>query len=404
MKKALAMMLLVGATFLTGCGSSENFVVTNNNIGVSAPVCVDDAYTANSNTALTVAAANGVLANDTPNGATLTFQATSAQGGTVTGAQDGSFTYTPAVNFTGTDTFTYMLGNSGGVVTCTVTITVNAVNGFFVDATNGNDTTGSFTNGLPFATVQAAVTAAGANSDIVVRPGSYTGQVNLLNGQRLLGSGSVLAQGTPVRPTLTGPIVLADGNTVDYIRIANAPDDAIDGDGQNGGTVTNCQIDTTTGNVGSGIQAQNVRGNWTISNNTIANALGAGIDFRTSGADTAVAVMQNNQITNNAFNAIGFGTSDGSNLRAQITGNTMSGNQAGFTFEVVAGGTSTSCYDIANNNNDDTYRLTQNAGATGPFQVEEYNNLIAVNNNSGVVVVGGGGTPPASVTDGTCGF
>ena len=403
MKKALAMMLLVGATFLTGCGSSENFVVTNNNIGVSAPVCVDDAYTANSNTALTVAAANGVLANDTPNGATLTFQATSAQGGTVTGAQDGSFTYTPAVNFTGTDTFTYMLGNSGGVVTCTVTITVNAVNGFFVDATNGNDTTGAFTNGLPFATVQAAVTAAGANSDIVVRPGSYTGQVNLLNGQRLLGSGSVLAQGTPVRPTLTGPIVLADGNTVDFIRIANAPNDAIDGDGQNGGTVTNCEIATTT-NAGSGVRARLITGTWNISSNAITDVSGSGIVVTTGTGNTTEARLNNNTITGSAFNAMGFVASGSGILRVQATGNTMTGNQTNFTFESIAGDMATACFDIANNTNDDAYRISSTSTFTGTHQVEEYANLISVNNNSGTVIVPGGSMAPTSVNNGDCGF
>ena len=62
-----------------------------------------------------------------PNGATLAFAATSAQGGTVTAGQGGGFTYTPPANFNGTDTFTYTLANSGGTVTCTVTITVVAV-------------------------------------------------------------------------------------------------------------------------------------------------------------------------------------------------------------------------------------------------------------------------------------
>jgi len=143
MKKTLAIGLLVGATLLTGCGSSENFVVTNNNGVVSGPVCADDAYSTNSNAVLTVAAANGVLANDTPNGGTVAFQTTSAQGGTVAGNADGSFTYTPATNFAGSDTFTYTMTNSVSSATCTVTITVTAVNGFFVDAANGNDTTAS---------------------------------------------------------------------------------------------------------------------------------------------------------------------------------------------------------------------------------------------------------------------
>jgi|JYMV01.1.fsa_nt_gi hypothetical protein len=410
MKKRLIILLLTGVTFLAGCGGSNDFNEVSGLQGnpvVVGPVCTDDAYQTNQNTVLTVNAANGVLANDAPNGGTVTaFDATSTQLGTVNVNADGAFTYTPAANFTGADIFTYTVTNTAGSATCSVTITVNPVNGFFVDSANGNDGTGSFTGGLPFQTIQAAVTAAGTNQDIIVRPGNYTGQINLLNGQRLLGSGSVLAQGTVPRPVLTGPVIMADGNTLDFLRIANSPDDAVDGDDQNGGTITNCEIDTTTGNLGSGIQASDASGNWTISNNSITNCLGAGIDFRTSGTDTATVRANNNQITNNDFNAIGFITSNSSDLRAQITGNTMTGNQAGFTFEVIAGQTSTSCFDIEGNTNDDTYRISR-VDVTATLEVEQYDpnsTFIAINNNSGTVTVPGGSTAPTSVADGSCGF
>ena len=404
MKKRLAILLLAGTFFWTGCGSSNDFVFTNtNNPGIAAPVCQDDAYTTNANTALTVPAATGVLANDTPNGATLTFSATSTQGGTITGTQDGGFTYSPPANFSGTDSFSYTLGNSGGVVTCTVTITVVAVNGFFVDAATGSDTTGSFNGGMPFATIQAAAAAAPAGSDIVVRPGSYTGTVTLENGDRLLGSGSTLITPQGVtRPVLTGPVVLADGNTLDFLRIANSPTHAIDAIGQAGGTITNCEIDTVQGG-DSGIFGNPVSGNWTVANNNISNAGGAGVVFTIQGTTVSVIRINNNQITNNGTNAIGFITSASSNLKAQVTGNTMTGNQTGFTFEIIAGGTSTSCYDIEGNTNDDTYLITANV-ATATLQVEDYNTLIAVNNGSGTSTVGGGGFPPTSVANGTCGF
>ena len=245
------------------------------------------------------------------------------------------------------------------------------------------------------------MTAAGTNQDIIVRPGNYTGQINLLNGQRLLGSGSVLAQGTVPRPVLTGPVVLADGNTLDFLRIANAPGDAIDGSGQNGGIITNCEIDTTT-RLGSGVEAIGISGNWTFSNNSVDDVTGLGVQFTTEGSDSAVVRVNDNQFTGNDFGAVGFTTSNSSDLRAQITGNTMTGNQAGFTFEVIAGDTSTSCYDIEGNTNDDTYRLSGDATAT--FEIEEFNNLIAVNNNSGTVTMSGGSTAPTSVNDGACGF
>lgn len=97
----------------------------------SFPVALADAYTTSVNTALTVGAASGVLANDTNSGSgTLTAAvATQPAHGTLSLNADGSFTYTPGSGYTGTDTFTYIAGN--GVLTsnaATVTITIVANN------------------------------------------------------------------------------------------------------------------------------------------------------------------------------------------------------------------------------------------------------------------------------------
>ena len=404
MKKTLAIGLLVGATLLTGCGSSENFVVTNNNGVIPAPICVDDAYSTNANATLTVNAANGVLANDTPNGATLTFQGTSANGGTITGAQDGSFTYVPPASFTGSDTFTYTLGGSGGVVTCTVTITVNAVNGFFVDAANGNDTTGSFTGGLPFASIQAAVTAAGTNQDIVVLPGTYTGNVTLLNGQRLLGSGSSLItpQGT-VRPVLNGAgITLADGNTIDFIRIQGTPGDAIFGNNVNGATISNCEIADTT-NVGSGIQCDGADGAWVVTNNAISNVASIGVFLRGLSGDNLVARINNNTITNNSIGAIAISFIQSGTARVQIVGNVMTGSvNAGATFEASASNSSNVCLDITGNTNDDVYKFDRRD--TAMLTVEQLSQLLTLNSGSAIITTPAAGNPATEVNDGACGF
>ena len=404
MKKTLAIGLLVGATLLTGCGSSENFVITNNNGVIPAPICVDDAYSTNANATLTVNAANGVLANDTPNGATLTFQGTSANGGTITGAQDGSFTYVPPASFTGSDTFTYTLGGSGGVVTCTVTITVNAVNGFFVDAANGNDTTGSFTGGLPFASIQAAVTAAGTNQDIVVLPGTYTGNVTLLNGQRLLGSGSSLItpQGT-VRPVLNGAgITLADGNTIDFIRIQGTPGDAIFGNNVNGATISNCEIADTT-NVGSGIQCDGADGAWVVTNNAISNVASIGVFLRGLSGDNLVARINNNTITNNSIGAIAISFIQSGTARVQIVGNVMTGSvNAGATFEASASNSSNVCLDITGNTNDDVYKFDRRD--TAMLTVEQLSQLLTLNSGSAIITTPAAGNPATEVNDGACGF
>jgi hypothetical protein len=72
------------------------------------PVAVADAYAFTGAGPFSVAA-RGVLANDTdPRGAALSAKLVSnATNGQVALAADGSFTYTPAAGFTGTDRFTY---------------------------------------------------------------------------------------------------------------------------------------------------------------------------------------------------------------------------------------------------------------------------------------------------------
>jgi VCBS repeat-containing protein len=91
-----------------------------------------DSYTTAEDTALSVPAAAGVLANDTDpdGGTTLTAAlARTVTNGSLTLRADGSFTYMPAANFSGTTTFTYQARDgSAASETVTVTITVTAAN------------------------------------------------------------------------------------------------------------------------------------------------------------------------------------------------------------------------------------------------------------------------------------
>jgi VCBS repeat-containing protein len=105
----------------------------------SAPVAVDDNFVVNEDGMLVVPAA-GVLANDTDaDSPVLTAAVVAAPThGTVVFNTDGSFVYTPGLNFFGVDSFTYK-ANDGSLDsnTATVTITVAAVN----DAPVANDDT-----------------------------------------------------------------------------------------------------------------------------------------------------------------------------------------------------------------------------------------------------------------------
>ena len=127
----------------TGCGGT---VADNNTFGegkldafaaVTAalgdeegpPVATDDSYSVAEDDVLTVSAP-GVLGNDSdPDNDALTAAVASgpSHGGVVLNA-NGSFTYTPAANFNGGDSFTYDASDGDETSSATVHITVTAVN------------------------------------------------------------------------------------------------------------------------------------------------------------------------------------------------------------------------------------------------------------------------------------
>jgi VCBS repeat-containing protein len=93
------------------------------------PTVADDAYTTAEDTALTMATP-GVLGNDSdPDGDPLSALLVSGPGhGALALNADGSFTYSPAADFTGSDSFTYR-ASDGSLASdpATVTLTVTAV-------------------------------------------------------------------------------------------------------------------------------------------------------------------------------------------------------------------------------------------------------------------------------------
>jgi CshA-type fibril repeat protein len=90
------------------------------------PVAVDDSASTNEDTPVTVP----LLANDSDlDGDPLTITAASAPNGTVVINPDGTVTYTPNANFTGTDTITYTISDgNGGTDTASATIIVRPAN------------------------------------------------------------------------------------------------------------------------------------------------------------------------------------------------------------------------------------------------------------------------------------
>ena len=86
----------------------------------------DDSYTVHAGQVLTVAALDGLLANDTDaDGDSLNVQSIEAPAnGTLNIATDGSFTYTPDPGFVGTEELTYTVSDGTTNSTGTVTIDV----------------------------------------------------------------------------------------------------------------------------------------------------------------------------------------------------------------------------------------------------------------------------------------
>jgi VCBS repeat-containing protein len=127
----------VNATILDGQGTGT---ILNDD---TAPVANPDAFSVNEDTALTVGAP-GVLANDTDaqNEPLTAALVSGPANGSLTLNSDGSFTYTPAADFNGTDSFTYR-ANDGNLnsAPATVTITVNPVNDAPIFTVGTNQTT-----------------------------------------------------------------------------------------------------------------------------------------------------------------------------------------------------------------------------------------------------------------------
>ncbi|GAA0627724.1 hypothetical protein GCM10009422_25930 [Brevundimonas kwangchunensis] len=125
--------------------------VANNN---TPPVAVGESYEVDRNTVLTVTAEDGILANDhDPDGDTLQIlMAGPPLHGSITINQDGSFTYTPHLNYSGPDSFSYIIRDpSGDEALATVRLTVRGPNNPPVARDNGYqvDEDGTLTIGAP---------------------------------------------------------------------------------------------------------------------------------------------------------------------------------------------------------------------------------------------------------------
>src|SRR5205085_1703894 len=133
------------------------------------PTANADTYSVNQDTQLTKDVAHGVLASDTGNPAPTvkTSDATSSQGGTVSVASTGSFTYTPTSGYVGDDTFHYTATN-GIDPDSTATVTIHVLDTTAPDTSidsHPSDPTNSASGSMTF-----------SGTDNATPPGSLTFQ------------------------------------------------------------------------------------------------------------------------------------------------------------------------------------------------------------------------------------
>ncbi|MGA7730019.1 MAG: Ig-like domain-containing protein, partial [Chloroflexia bacterium] len=305
-----------------------------------SPLAFDDAYTTVGNTLLAVGVAppantpavqtaGNLFSNDTEFlGDTFslsTFQATSANGGTVSVNPSGTFTFLPAANFVGTDTFTYTLIDSGGLTGVGV-VTVNVVNRvWYVNNALGVNGDGRSTS--PFNTLTNVNSATGAgdadspNDYIYIFTGStpYVGGLPLEAGQTLIGQGVALVVSSftlhPAgsRPALSNPggniITLATNNTIRGLNTGDTTgidivgtsfgtltvsDVAIQGTGRALSLTTGTlsvgldSIQSTSSTGGQGILLSSVGGTMNVAGTTnITNPSSQGISVQTSTANVS---------------------------------------------------------------------------------------------------------------------
>lgn len=159
--------------------------------GILPGILVANEYQSLPNVGLDVLAESGLLANDVPGTEVVSAGPTSQQGGDVSIAADGSFTYAPPAGFTGEDAFVYTVSFGDDEVERTAEITVEGPVIWFVNNDVAADGDGRL--GTPFNAL-ASVNDDGADPDapgdiifLFTGGDNYAGGLVLEDGQMLIG-------------------------------------------------------------------------------------------------------------------------------------------------------------------------------------------------------------------------
>jgi hypothetical protein len=279
-------------------------------------VIAQDFYGAVGNTELQVGGTRGAgpevyrpgasaLAGDSdPGGGSLSTTPgtiATAHGGSVTLAANGTFTYQPAVGFSGTsDSFTYQVDASEGTSAATsATIHFSGTRVWYVN--NAAAAGGDGSSAAPFDSLATVSGHALSGDDIFVFDGSgpYAGGVVLGANQTLVGQSVGLTVGSdtvvpaagganPVIHSSSGAdVTLGDNDTVTGVTVTNTGGVGISASGLSTFTVGPTVNVTSTGGVG--ISATGVNAFTVGSSVTIANTGGDGLDVSGGSGTASVA-------------------------------------------------------------------------------------------------------------------
>ncbi|HSE12945.1 MAG TPA: hypothetical protein VLB69_09945 [Rudaea sp.] len=353
-----------------------------------APAATDDSHAVTGNVAIAPAAANGVLGNDNGTsiaiksyGATTGAEQTTlgvatatAQGGSITLNADGSYSYDPPANFTGTggsgDSFKYVIDNSLAQPS-TGTVTLDVSDRIMVVATSGVGAADCKpATACTLATADAASAVAAGKDLVFVQSGSYSGAAcTLTSNQAIVGqqvalttaladAGITLATDSVALPSFaagTAPtlanaatvISLGGGNLVEYFTINPSGGSAIAGSSiSNGANVHDITITGTSGANGVNLSS-GTSGTYNFSNLVITTASGAA--FTATGGGTV------NVTTGTIPNTLTTSTGTAANVANTTIG------ASGVTFKSVTAGTAGS--------GPTNGIVLNNTGVTGAFTV-----------------------------------
>ncbi|SDE06807.1 Ig-like domain-containing protein [Aquimonas voraii] len=392
-------------------------------------------------------------AGGAPFSVTVQTNALTAQGGRVSTAADGSWSYAPPASETGSaDSFNFEVCDAGvpapaACTTATATVALSGEAIWFVD--DDAPASGDGTLARPFQTLSAAVAAASANAKIFQFSGAYSGGVTLKNGQQLIGQGAsgvfdaVFGISPPTtavaRPSLGGArpqittvaantagITLGSGNSVRGIEIGNTTgvgllgtgvgslslgENRIVGSGQAldlaNGSITEVggsafsEVSSSSGS--SNVRLASLSGNLTLGSGALSGASGPAFVLE-GGASGQVNYGGNlTKTTAGPLLRVSLPGAAGLSLSGNLscTGSCGSGS-AGLIVENRTGGTysfSGSSKVFSGSGSSPGLQLTNNSGATLEFS----GGGLAVSTSTGTALLATGAGPSAA-SGGTLGI